>query len=207
MTSIPCDIPCDIVILPSPELSSQAISVSEQLQPLDTLYVLEEGKCFPHVSLYMTQLKVQDLEKAKQLLAELANNCLVINLTAGCYHQAEGFIDAEYERTAEINQLQREVIGAINPMRDGMREKDRARIRSTTGLTRKNLETYGYRAVGDLFQPHLSLARFKDPVERETGALPSYSVFSGRFSRLGIFEMGDNGTCVRRIAEFDFNTP
>ena len=202
MTSIPCD----IVILPCLELSNRAIALSRQLQRFGALYVLEDGKCYPHASLYMTQLRSDSLERSIQLLAEIAANSFAINLTATTYHQAEGYIDAEYKRDSDIEGLQRKVISIINPIRDGIREKDKVRMFSTTGLARENLEKYGYRGVGELFSPHLSLTRFKDGQDIATDGLPPYADLSGQFTKLGLFEMGDNGTCVRKIAEFEFQS-
>jgi len=40
-------------------------------------------------------------------------------------------------------------------------------------------------------------------VEPNLAMLPSSEIFSGDFTRIGLFEMGINGTCIRKIAEFD----
>lgn len=95
------------------------------------------------------------------------------------------------------------VVNAINPIRDGMRVKDIARLPETTGIVRENLEKYGYRGVGELFRPHMTLARFAESKEIDVSVLPDIDELSGQFVKLGLFEMGDNGACVRTLAEFN----
>jgi len=95
-----------------------------------------------------------------------------------------------------------DVISAINPIRDGLRENDKARLMSATGELRENLEKYGYRGVGELFRPHMTFTRFANGRAIDVSSLPDSHEFSGEFLTLGLFEMGDNGTCVRKIAEY-----
>lgn len=196
-------IPCDIVLLPESQLTDKAITLSKQLEPQGTLFTLSKDTCIPHASLYMTQLKVTDLDRVQKLLSQIASRTPTVKLVSTRYDQAEGYIDADYERTDELVQLQMTVIEAINPIRDGMREKDKARLSEATGQVRENLEEYGYRGVGELFRPHLSFTRFVDGQAVDTDSLPEPSHFSGRFDRLAICEMGDNGTCARLIAELE----
>jgi hypothetical protein len=199
-------LPIDIVLLPTDDLAQKAIAVSELLQKYDALFKLSSTGPFPHASLYMTQLKLEDLDKVKELLAAIAAVTPALDMTATGYFQAEGYLDPDYERTDQLARLQMDVVNAINPIRDGMRVKDRARMLEATGLVRENLEKYGYRGVGELFRPHMTLARFTDGKKIDTSILPSSQSFSGRFVKLGMFEMGDNGTCARKIAEFDLGS-
>lgn len=197
-------LPVDIVLLPSTSLAQKAVNVSKNLQQYGALFELNATTGpFPHASLYMTQLKLEDLGKAKELLAAIAAVTPSLDMTATGYFQAEGYLDPDYERTDQLARLQMDVVNAINPIRDGMRVKDKARMLEATGLVRENLEKYGYRGVGELFRPHMTLARFTDCKEIDTSILPDPKEFSGQFIRIGMFEMGDNGTCIRKIAEFE----
>jgi inorganic pyrophosphatase len=151
----------------------------------------------------MTQLKLEDLGKAKELVAAIASVTPVLNMITTGYFQAEGYLDPDYERTDQLARLQMDVVNAINPIRDGMRVKDKARMLDATGVVRENLEKYGYRGIGELFRPHMTLARFTDGKEIDTAVLPDFKEFSGQFIKLGMFEMGDNGTCACKIAVFE----
>lgn len=197
-------IPCNIVILPSETLAQRAVNISEQLRPNGVLFTLQAGVCFPHASLYMTQLKVSDLDRAGRALAEVAERFTALDLEATHYHQEQGFIDIEFARSQALDDLQAAVVQAINPIRDGMREKDKARMVNATGLAKENFEKYGYPNIGKLFRPHITLTRFIDSTPKNGLKLPPVSEFNGLFAKIGLFEMGDNGTCVRQLAEFEF---
>jgi hypothetical protein len=196
MTSIPCD----IVLLPSDELAQRLIALSGQLEADHTLFTLDGQNYFPHASLYMTQLKLEDIDKVKSILTDIAASRSVVDLSATRYYQALGYLDAEYARTDELDRLQMAVIDAVNPIRDGMREKDKPRMLEATGVAKANFEKYGYNYVDELFRPHASITRFADEEGIDAAKLPDVSQFSGQFVGIGVFEMGDNGTCVRELA-------
>ena len=62
--------------------------------------------------------------------------------------------------------------------------------------------THQNRSVGEMFAPHLTITRFTDRKDIDLTTLPNVSELSATFSKIGIFEMGENGTCIRKIAEF-----
>ena len=77
------------------------------------------------------------------------------------------------------------------------------KMQDAEGLKLENLQKYGYPAIGDLFRPHITLTRLEEHNPKVLDLLPQdISTFSGVFDRLGLFEMGENGTCIRKIAEF-----
>ena len=193
---------CNIVLLPEKHLAELAAQTSDTLAANDTLYTIDNSSVFAHLTLYMTQLDSNGIEQAEAILEGISKQIGVFTLNAQGFEQAEGYIDADYTRTAELDSLQDSVVSAINPIRSGMRAKDRARLSQTTGIAHSNLSTYGYRSIGELFRPHVSLTRFRNPPAKINTPLPVVSKFSGRFDALGLFEMGDNGTCVKEIARF-----
>lgn len=196
-------IACDVVILPNSELEAKAVDASEKLAVLDTLFTLKLGEYHPHASVYMLQLKKTDIIIAKELLAKVALMTRGLKLTATRYDQSKCFFDAEYHKPKELQNLQDAVVAALNPIRDGLREKDKPRMLEATGLALENYEKYGWNAIGDLYRPHMTLTRFTSEQPIPEKLLSDISSFSGTFSRLAIFEMGDNGTAVRKIAEFE----
>jgi len=196
-------IPCDIVLIPGPVIAQKAIALSKQLEQHGSRFTLKDGVYFPHVSLYMVQLSRDDLEKVKIALAGIAA-APVPQLTATHYYQSHGYIDIECTRTNSLDTLQMAVIKAINPLREGILENDKARMQKATGQTLDNFTNYGYPAVGDLFRPHLTFTRFVADAAIPTDTLPQPYDFSGSFPKLGLFEMDSNNACVRKLAEFEF---
>ncbi len=196
-------IPCDIVILPEASLNDIAISASQRLSDYDSLMTLNNTDCYAHTSLYMLQLDEDILPKIYEILAGIARSFEPIQLEAYRYDSGRGYIDAEYRRNKQIDDLQEQILEALNPLRAGMREKDKAYMEYATGDVLKNLQKYGYENVGKLFRPHLTLTRLKEDNESALEVLEEVESFSGLFPRLGIFEMGDHGTSIRKIATFD----
>ncbi len=58
-------------------------------------------------------------------------------------------------------------------------------MHSATGLALANFQNYGYKYVGELFRPHITLTRFKEEQPQAEKLLPNLSVFSGEFSKIG----------------------
>ncbi len=115
-----------------------------------------------------------------------------------------GFVDVEYGGSEPLNHLQQEIVSALNSVRNDMRDKDRERMQEAEGLVLQNFQVYGYKYVGELFRPHVSFTRFGNEQLVASEQLPDFAEFSG-FTRLGLFEMGDNGACVRKIADFELH--
>ena len=180
-----------------------AISASQKLAALDTLFTLKLGEFYPHDSVYMLQLNEADIPSAKELLAKVAAITNELQLTAIRFDQTKCFFDVEYFKPNELQRLQDDVVAALNPIRDGLRDKDKPRMLQSTGLALENYKNYGWNTIGELYRPHMTLSRFKNEQTNPQELLPDVSSFSGVFSRLALFEMGDNGTAVRVIAEFE----
>jgi len=193
-------------MLPDSDIADQIISLSQQLQDKGTYFTLKPGEYYPHASLYMVQLDMDKIDEISARLSQIAENTPQITLTAKEYHQEFGYIDVEYSREDAVDNLQMEVVNAINPIRDGLRQKDKDRLESAVGKERENIEKYGYRSVGELFAPHITITRFTDSEPIDTTSLPNLDGFIATFTKIGVFEMGENGTCVRKIAEFDLGT-
>ncbi|MEP7204889.1 MAG: DUF1045 domain-containing protein [Candidatus Saccharibacteria bacterium] len=190
----------DIVLRPSSKLADLAYAVSANLKDKHTYFALKEGKYYVHASLYMVQLDIDRIESVKKLLQELARTTKSVKLIAKEFHQEGGYFDVEYERNEIIDGIQNRIIGLINPLRDGLRKKDEERIKTATGMELENLQKYGYRSIGSEFAPHITFTRFVE-VGTKQNINNDLREFDGDFTSIGLFEMGDNGTCVRKLLE------
>jgi 2'-5' RNA ligase len=196
----------NIVILPEETLASRSMEASRQITAVEpTVFELDNKNFFVHATLYMVRIKQQQLAEAKQRLAELAAQTTPLDMVASHYNQARGFISVSYERSPAINNLQQQVIRAINPLRTGMPPEQTELVKSAEGLQLQKLENYGFDRVGEAYNPHITLSRTasQQPINAEA-TLADMATFNGVFSELGMFELGDNGTCVREVARFAF---
>jgi 2'-5' RNA ligase len=195
--------PYDIVLLPELAIAEHAMQVSRQLSGEGTFYELDNQQFFPHVSVYMIQLKRDQVAQTAQALAALAADTGVFALTAEQYGGSKGYINLSYEKTDALAELQERIVTRVNPLRDGLTPEEAALVETATGATKDNIEQYGYKSVGELFVPHLTLTRFVDPTTApDSDKLPAAHTFSGQFPSIGLFEVGEHGTCIREIARF-----
>jgi 2'-5' RNA ligase len=120
--------------------------------------------------------------------------------------------EVAYDKSLSIELLQKEIVTALNPIRDGIRQKDPVGhvlqdwIPQTSGEIRENFDAFGYDEIGNFFRPHITLTRFKQRnFQVANSLLPPLNVFNGVFTTLGLFEMGQNGTCIRKIEQWELN--
>ena len=194
--------PYNVVLIPPDDIADQAKRINADLRRFGTVISFQNDECVPHVSVYMLQLKDDDLAEVERRLASIAEASNSLKLVATKYRTWQRYFDAQYAKTSEIADLQHKVIEALNPLRDGMRDKDKERIKDASGAELYNLEKYGWRSVGELYRPHL-ITRFQAEADQSyDGMLPASQNFSGTYAKLGLFAMGDNGTAIKKLAEF-----
>lgn len=204
----PQTIPCNIVLLPSQEQAELAAQASRILAPQGSLFTLNNHNFYAHASLYMFEMSIASQDDCVAALEQLSQQAPAQHLQQdGYFYQdtghGKGYVDIAYSRNDTVDGLQMQVVELFNTLRAGMREKDKIKMADATGLALENLQNYGYPAIGELFRPHITLTKFPIEIEPDLTVLPPATVFDGSFTHLGLFEMGSNGTCIRKVAEFD----
>ncbi len=191
--------PYDIVLLPETKLVQNSIELSKKLEKFGTYFTLDNKTYFPHLSLYMLQLNEDGLKKTQDFLSDFSHMTDTVYVNANEYHYEGNYLDIEYIKSDTLISIQEQIIHALNSVRDGLRERDVEKLPTATGETLFNINTFGYRSVGNLFFPHLTFTRFKNEQKDVLKTLPSKDIFEGKYNRIGIFELGDNGTCIREV--------
>ena len=191
-------IPCAIVLYPTKKLSERADKKHQDLQAQGSFATT--GNYDAHLSLYLLQLDTNNIEEVEDILKKFASSNRVVSLSAKGVRQGGGWVDVEYTRNDIIDDIQLNVIKNINPLRSGLREKDKKTIGTATSSQLENLQKWGYRNTGDEFTPHVTLARFNDK-DIQVKIDINLQEFDDQFTSIGMFEMGDYGTCVRKFFE------
>ena len=191
-----------IALLPNLELGNKVINLSNDLQTKEVHFTLNGVDYLPHLSLYSAKIKHQDLQKVTNILMNIISETKKFDLIANGYSQVMGYLAIDYVNTHELASLAKDVVEAVNPYRQGLSNIDQERMKSATDLTLQNFVRYGYKYVGDLFRPHITITRFNTIDAIDVNELPSHQEFNGTFDSLGIFEMGENGTCKHEVASY-----
>jgi hypothetical protein len=208
MTATDTAIPCDIVLLPDTGQAKQAAHCSELLSRQGSLFTIDNQNFFAHASMYMFQMSADKQDECIAVLQKIAQAAAIQTLSQNGYSYQDtgfgkGYVDIAYSRNDKADRLQQTIVDLFNPLRAGMRENDKAKMVDATGIKLENLQKYGYPAIGELFRPHITITKFPQDIEPDLNVLPDPTIFTGVFTKLGLFEMGDNGTCIRCIASFD----
>ena len=196
----------NIVIYPSADVSQEAVTVSKKLEKNGGLFVLNGKNYFPHITIYMTEFPVKNIPKIRKTLREFAAKTKPFHVTSLKYRQSkEGYIDVEYRKSKEMKNLQKKIVSLLNPWREGLlRPKDRARMSEVSKTQQRNIMRYGYRCVGAEFFPHLTFTKLKKFDKSALVKIEKLN-FSFEIERIGLFYLGDYGTCRKLIEVFDLS--
>lgn len=180
------------------------MALSKQLKNKGGLFVLDGKDFFPHITLYMLELPLDNLQKVREFLRKFVSETNSFPITAIKYRNGEGgYIDVDFERNENVVNLQRKIIELINPLRQGLiRPKDMERMGSLSDLEQNNLKQYGFRSVGEGYVPHLTFSKLEKSDVSVLGSLSKFD-FSFSVEKIAIYYLGEFGTCNKLIEIFD----
>jgi 2'-5' RNA ligase len=198
----------NIALKPSSEVEQQAINLSRQLSGRGESYFILDGTAFyPHITIYAPPYLESQLKEVLEVAQKISGNfsrpkCMFTTIKA---HQ--GYLGIGIHLSEEIKRFHEETVLRLNPLRE--RE---LRSGYTLGLDyhlyfskaqEKSLLMYGYPGVVDLYQPHLTIIRFKNSVlaEEMAGSI-DWGIKEFAADTLAVFIMGEHGTCKKLIREF-----
>jgi 2'-5' RNA ligase len=197
----------NIAIKPNKELSKYAIEKSRELSSMEkSLYVLDGENYYPHVTLYSPEFPASNIKKVISKVEEIASQTNTFFSKFNTIHHEEGYVVINVKTDVNIMNIHNDLVHSLNPLRDGvLRQKyrDDNYLQAFPDDIKNKIMDYGYPKVFELFNPHLSLIRFADGVSVDAivkdfvWEYPRFEV-----SSLGIFEMGENGTCTKLVKEF-----
>jgi hypothetical protein len=172
-----------------------------------------DGRCEPHVSLYMLEVEQSRIPEMLRVLADIVTDSAPLDAVGAHYsHNAQGALEVFFVMTPQWRRLQCRVIAALEPERCGrLRPSDpsgaslrdvvkRLEREAPGGAQLRQLRAYGYDEVtdeaADRFRPHVTLAWPVDGCRADWSAMPPATSFSGFLDQLAIFQMGPHGTCI-----------
>ncbi len=157
----------------------------------------------PHISLYHVPLTEEILPTVTDALKSVAATTAPFPLEHDTYYSDQGvWIGVPYLVDKGILDLHTAVITAVKGNR--VIEDDiqhRANWAERSHSEQKNLEDCGWADVYTRYFPHITFTKLREPREDVLTHLP-HREFSFKADRIGLFELGENGTCVRLIADF-----
>lgn len=191
----------NIAIVPSEAVTGRAISISKKLKRDGGIFVLNKRLYSSHITIYMTKLPLRSLNEVSLVLRQLAATIKSIKLTGLDYHQHDGWVDVEYRRNKAIQELQKKIIKSINPFRQNLlRASELERLPGLPKQQAQYVKKYGYRGVFKYYRPHLTLTRLKS--DKDVISQLKKENFDFTANEIGIFYLGEYGSCKKMIAKF-----
>lgn len=191
---------CSVVILPPEQIVDRAIELSTQLSGVFTLN--HENK-LPHITMYMCELPVANIEKARAAVRAVLQDATAVSLNFTGYSVSMSYAFADFEPTQELFALQAKLIEAVNPLREGLiRSTDAARIDTLTPAEQEGIRQSGYRMAGGNYEPHMSLTKLVGD-ESVMQQLPQDLDLSFAANTLAFVFTGENGTCREVIERYE----
>ncbi|MBP6889435.1 MAG: hypothetical protein KBC83_03695 [Candidatus Moranbacteria bacterium] len=192
----------NVALIPSEAVGIQAIEMSRMLVDQGGVFTLNSTNAYPHVSLYHVPLDPTKEEEVIEMLREALSHIQSAPLKQIGYRSSErGFVSVGYEKDEYILELHRSMLQALAPL--WVKEIiETAKEEALSKEQQESLEQYGWKAAEDLFDPHLTFSRLVQPNPEVVSELKPQN-FSFVSDLVGLFELGEHGTCTRCLAIFE----
>lgn len=200
------------ILIPPADLKSQALELAAKIaKDRETVFSVDDKNYLPHLTLYSPEYPTKNRAKVYQSVAAAVVNTKPIELVFESFYQSWGYVGLGFKKTPEIEDIHKRILEALNPLREGhQREKYTKEVSEgnyPSGQI-KYIEQYGYHNILDAYEPHLTIARFKDQTISEKivdDLKRDLSVPTSFANKLAVSEMGSDGTCTKILKTFEFS--
>lgn len=197
----------NIAIIPPEPIRKLSIGLSERLAERSGRFILDEERLMPHISLYHIPLAPGDLERVKRTLRVVTSRISPFILHHDGFRSSEdGWVDAHFTKSDPILALHHLLLSAFRSA--WCRTSAEYYRQSWSVLSReqqRNVSLSGWSECDRLFEPHLTFTRLTQP---NPDILEAFSPegFSFCVEHIGLFVLGELGTCVEKLEEYSLGS-
>jgi len=192
-------IAADVVLLPSEEVTNQAIEANKGLlkQYADQI-ILDKENCLPHISLAMGCINERDITNIEKILKTIAEKynpgqLSIVGINTGTNSLGEKVSAFEVKKTGRLLSLHREVMRRLKPYFSYDVTAEMVLSPPVAGeSTMLWIRNYPEKSAFDSFFPHITIGY---------GQMDDFS-FTAEFiaSTLALCHMGNHCTCIKVLA-------
>lgn len=190
----------DIVLLPSPQIMDQIISLTSHLAAADTR--LNKTDCLPHLTLAMGALEQSSIPEVSEVLQELAENSrkLEIKLLKTKYYDTpdkKHFSELVVEPSPELMRLHSDVMEEFRPFVSDVNVETNMFFNppEVAEISTYWVEHYFDKKSPRDFRPHFTLG--------EGNAIYIKTLKEFMVDRIALCHLGTYCTCRKILAEFN----
>ncbi len=178
----------DIVLFPPEEIAQKALAVSRILKKRGGLFVLDGVDYFPHVTLYAAEFSERNLPKIKKVLEKIASQTRSFKMTSLRYRQEErGYVVVDHRKSKSVQELREKIIAGVHSFCEAHKnKKEPVRCR-----------------IAEEFVPHITFTKFAQYNPLALKGIKELD-FSFRADAIGIYYLGEYGTCRKLVKVFEF---
>lgn len=197
----------NVVITFNDSLSEEFIKLSSKIvQAVSSSIILNKDNQIPHMTLYMTKYPERNVESVIELITKIAKEVKPFNIIfEQIYCHTTGTIFIDPRPNKDLTSLHSLLVDQLNPLREGLYNKDELSLPGRGIEAKTSLEQYGMWPVKENYKPHVSVGRVADP-EKEgpiaLSALPSKINIETLVDSISFVERGPNGTCKKILETF-----
>jgi len=198
----------NIALKPPEFFAEKAIELSRELgRQFDSHFILDGAEYFPHITVYSPEFPADNLENILAAVKNIAIKTNKLTLRGDQFEAEQGFAGVKFELTDKIKKLHENIVALLNPLReDHIREKYEAPDYKMKFSPEKidNIKKYGSASVMELYNPHLTIIRLINEEQANKVAKNlKWEIPEFEASELGIYKMGDHGTCKELVEKFE----
>jgi len=205
----------DIIILPDKKASERARFFGGFIgKSFDSLFTTADRNVMPHITIYQFQCPTKNYTALKEHLRELSASFSSFSIKVEGYELHSNFIFWNVFRDKALMELHNRVLDVANPLRESLILPhilpDCSGYVGGSRFTpeqRAAVIRYGAVYTGELFKPHITLARIAriEQAEETVKSLPdSKAEFPVKSLYLG--KMGPHGTVTEILEELPFTS-
>jgi 2'-5' RNA ligase len=198
----------NIALKPPKFVSEAAIAMSRELRKkFESHFVLDGSQVLPHITIYSPEFPSENLEKILKAVGSAVAGEKKLKLREERFETEEGFIGVKFFLTDEGRRFHERIVAALSPLRgEHLRPKYETAeyAKKTSPEKMENIRKYGYGNVMNLYRPHLTITRIKDESRAEAIIQDlKWPVVEFEAGEVGVFRMGDHGTCREPVKIFE----
>lgn len=193
----------NFAIIPSQAVAERAVKMSEWLRQFSTQFTLDGVKLYPHVSLYHVGFQEEDLVQVIDRATSALRTITRFGLSQGPYRAVEGsWCDVSYNIDDTIYQLHTTLIESVMDLRvvHDMASQD-PKWNELTPTQQASYAKCGWTDAYARYAPHLTFTKLRAPQPDLPLTFPQED-FSFMVEKIGLFELGEFGTCTKLIHTF-----
>lgn len=165
----------DIVVYPPAPIRAQALAINKKLVAKGGLFSLGTKTCVPHITVYVARFGAAEMKGVQKTLKDLAARTPAFKASSTGYWNDGPWAHMRYKKDAALVRLRHAIIQAMQ----AHHPYDKNRF----------------------FVPHITLTKFEHLPPRVFDDLPSTDM-SFTATHIGLFELGEYGTCKKQVAIF-----